>query len=156
MNRIEYEIKLNENGRPCIDLPKGNGDKPEDKFYAMEIARYLIQSVYNRRSAEFDQDTAEKINIAITVMGQIGDEMAELLFNSMKSAGDMSLLFNNTFNLKVETLEALNELSSGNYILHNDKIFDKKAGLKALVTYQDAVYELQENEENVLNWVELV
>jgi hypothetical protein len=32
MLKIEYEIKLNENGRPYIDLPTDYEDKPEDKF----------------------------------------------------------------------------------------------------------------------------
>ena len=34
MYNIEYEIKLNEQGRPCIDLSQDYEHRPEDKFFA--------------------------------------------------------------------------------------------------------------------------
>ena len=43
MHNIEYEIKLNEQGRPCISIPENHENNPEDKFFAIELARYLPQ-----------------------------------------------------------------------------------------------------------------
>ena len=80
MHTIDYEINLNERGRPCIGLPASYKDKPEDKFFAMEIARYVLQNTYDRLSEKFDKETAKNIDITIRMLGQMGDQMAELLW----------------------------------------------------------------------------
>ena len=87
------EPVLDERGRPCIGLPAIYKDKPEDKFFAIEIARYVLQNTYDRLSENFDEDTAKKIDLTIRVLGQVSDEMAELLWNTMKAYGRLRAAF---------------------------------------------------------------
>lgn len=153
MNKIEYEIKLNESGRPCIDLPTEHEDKPEDKFFAIEIARYILQNVYARRSADFDKNTSEKLELTISMLGQIGDEMAVLIWDSMEGLGEMSMMVNNKYHIRVATIEERDNLNTIG-ILQGDKIFRKQDGLKVLVTDEMKIYELKimDIEET---WIEL-
>lgn len=152
MYRIEYEIKLNEMGRPCIDLPEDYEHRPEDRFFAIELARYVLQDVYNRRSAEFDTEAAKTIDISIRLLGQVGDEIARILWNQMKTMGEVAIMLDTKFHFQVESFDELDKSSFSNYILHNNKIYEKKEGLKAFVADQGFIYELQKDTENQLFW----
>ena len=147
MHKIEYEIKLNDNGRPCIDLPIEHEDKPEDKFFVIEIARYILQNVFSKRSPDFNKETSEKLDTTITILGQIGDEMAALLWDNMETLGEMSMLINNKYHIRVKTIEERDGLNTIG-ILQGDKIFKKQDGLKVLVTDEMKIYELKMDEDN--------
>lgn len=151
MLEIKYEIKLNDNGRPCIDLPPDYEQKPEDKFFAIEIARYVLQGVYGRRSAEFDSEAAKAIDITIRLLGQVGDEMAVILWKGM---GDVALLLDSKYHLTVKDIEERNDICNGEYIANNGKIFKCEIGLKVFVIETLKVYELRDGIE-INNWVEL-
>ena len=153
MIKIDYEIKLNSTGRPCIDLPKEYQDKPEDKFFVIELARYVLQNVFDRRSTEFDQESSKTIETCINLLGQIGDEMAELLWQEMKTLGDISFLMGVKYHVMVKTTEERNALSY-NGILDGDKIYKRQVGLKVLVTDETKIYELQQGIDNE-NWKEV-
>ena len=153
MLKIEYEIKLNEGGRPYINLSKDYDDKPEDKFFALEICRYMLQGVYEHRSAEFDKETAEKINDCITILAQISDEVALILYNQMKGLGDVTVLFNRNYHIQVDSIEERNKLNY-NGIIFNDKIYARQEGLKVLVLEDMKIYELQGGIDNE-NWIPL-
>lgn len=148
MPNIEYEIELNENGRPCIKLADDYKDKASDKFLCVEISRYILQNVYYRRSEEFDKETADKINDCITILGQISDEMAEIMWKSMKEAGDITLLTNNNYYAIVDNYEDLNKLD--NFFVFNEKIFEKKTGMKILVSSEMKIYEFNNNNWNLI------
>jgi hypothetical protein len=154
MHKIEYEIKLNDLGRPCIEFPDARENKPEDKFFAMEIARYILQEVYQRRSAEFDKDAAEKIDITIRLLGQVSDQMAELLWHNMKAYGDTELIFNRTFQIIVDTIEERDSLSFKG-ILEGERLYMREEGLKVLVRNENKVFELKGGNTNE-NWVEVI
>ena len=47
MHTIEYEIGLNDEGRPFIGLPEDYEQNPEDRFFAIEITRYILQDLMN-------------------------------------------------------------------------------------------------------------
>lgn len=152
MYTIEYDIKLNESGRPCIDLPQEHEDKPEDKFLALELARYVLQGVYMRKSSEFNPETGEKLEIAINLLGQIGDEVAALLWEGMKLSGDAAFIMNSRYHIQVETVEERDKL--GFVSVYNSKVFKRQEGLKVLVTNEMKVYKLQGGIENE-NWTEV-
>jgi len=154
MYTINYEIKLNEHGRPCIDLPPDYEDKPEDKFLVIEIARYFLQNIYDRKSAEFDKEAAKTIDISIRLLGQVGDEMAELLWNSMKAYGDTEKMFGHTYYVSVDTIEERNNLATTG-ILEGEKIYMREEGLKVLVKNENKIYELKGGNTNE-NWVEVI
>jgi hypothetical protein len=153
MFKIEYEIVLNKSGRPCIGLPDTYEEKPEDKFFTIEMARYTLEQVYARRSAEFDPKTSEKINISVTLLQQIGDEVAELLWENMKLSGDAAFLINNKYHIQVKTIEERNNLNL-KHIYYDSKIFVREEGLKVLVTDEMKIYELKDGITNE-NWNEV-
>ena len=133
MLKIEYEIKLNDNGRPCVELSEDYIDKAEDKFFALELARYFLQNVYSRKSQQFDNHTAEVIDVAVRLLGQIGDEMAELLFNNMKAMGEMDMMLTKKHNIIVGNIEEMNSIESNKPIVYDGKIFYRVEGLRVLV-----------------------
>jgi len=140
MLKIDYEIKLNDNGRPCVELSEDYVDKPEDKFFALELSRYFLQSVYARKSQQFDNHTAEMIDVAVRLLGQIGDEMAQILFNNMKAMGELDMMLDKKYNIIVKTLEE-RDLIEDKPIVQDGKIFYKSDGLKIFVTDEQKIYE---------------
>jgi len=153
MYKIEYEIALNETGRPCIDLPKDYEHKPEDRFFAIELARYVLQDVYNRRSAEFDNEAAKVIEQGINLLGQVGDEIAEILWNQMKILGDNDFIIKKRYHVMVDTIEERDKLEK--YTHYNDRIYTKQEGLKVFVLEGEGnVYELQGGITNE-NWIKI-
>lgn len=153
MLKIEYEIKLNEQGRPCIDLANDYEDKPEDKFFSIELARYILQDVYNRKSAEFDKDASTMIENGINLLGQVGDQLAELLWNSMKAYGDTELLWNRNYHVIVDNIEERDNLKYTG-ILEGERIYLRQEGLKVLVKDENKIYELVGGNNNE-NWEEV-
>jgi hypothetical protein len=154
MLKIEYEIKLNEHGRPYIDLPLDYDNKAEDKFFVLELTRYVLQEVFKRRSAEFDPFTADKLNDCIGILEQVSDEVAMILYNQMEIMGDVALTIHNDYHIQVENIEERNNLPRKG-IIYNGKIFRRQEGLKVL-TYNDMIiYELREGIENE-NWFEIM
>lgn len=154
MHKINYEIKLNTLGRPCIELSKDYEDKPEDKFLAIELTKYVLHNVYERRSAEFDEEAAKVIDSGIRLLGQVGDEMAEILWNNMKCLGDSAIILGRHYHIMVETIEERDNLSNIG-IIQEDKIYIKQEGLKVLVRSEDKIYILKDGITND-NWFEIL
>jgi len=153
MPTIEYEIKLNDSGRPCIDLPSTYEPIPEDKFFAIELARYLLQETYSRRSPEFDKETAWAMDIAIRSLGQIGDEIAKLLWHSMKVAGETTLIYGR-WHVHVDTIEERDAIPEYG-IIQNEKLYLREEGLKVFVLKGAQRFELKGGTTND-NWVKLL
>lgn len=151
MFRLEYEISLNESGKPCIDLPEYYEHRAEDKFFAMEITRYILQSVYMHRSSELDKDTVNAIDTTINFLGQISDEVAEILWKQMRNSGDIALLLDNKYHIQVKNIEERDALNM-NFIYYNNKIFKRQEGLLVLVTDEMKIYELKNGISNE-NWI---
>ena len=162
MFKIEYGIGLNETGRPCIELPDDYDQNPEDKFFAIEIARYYLQMVQDKMDANtYDQESIEAMDITTRLLGQIGDEMAEITFNNMRAMGETTMLFDNRYHVMVKTTEERDALPDKN-IVYNNRIYDRVEGLKVGLQYYDEetflpqldVYELVDGITNE-NWVKL-
>lgn len=153
MHTIDYEINLNEQGRPCIGLPPSYTDKPEDKFFALEIARYVLQGTYDRLSEQFDEDAKKKIDITIRLLGQIGDQMAEILWNSMKAFGDTEIAWGKPYYVTVDTVEERDSLALTG-ILEGERLYLREEGLKVLVRKENKIFELKGGNTNE-NWIEI-
>ena len=140
MLKIEYEIKLNERGRPCIDLPPKYEQNPEDKFFALEIARYYLQTVFNGMGERYDQHTKDIMDMSIRFLGQIGDEMAELIYNDMISMGDVAVIMGEIYNIQVKSIEERDAIPEKGFF-HHGKIFNRQEGLRVNVqTYDPETY----------------
>lgn len=155
MLKIEYEIKLNEVGRPCIDLPQDYEHRAEDKFFATEMARYFFQVTQSRMTPEvYTQHTIDEFDRAIRLLGQIGDEMAEIIWNQMKTNGDFELMTKRNYHVMVKTIEERDALPVITGILEGNRIYLREEGLKVFVIFERAVYVLKGGIQNE-NWVEL-
>jgi hypothetical protein len=136
MYRIEYEIGLNEQGRPHIGLPEDYEQRPEDRFFALEITRYMLQDLLNRRSPDLDPQTISVMDEAERLLGQLGDEVAVILYEGMRAQGEMKIMMNVGFHVNVRTIEERDALPDFN-IQYDDALFDRIEGLIVDVTHYD-------------------
>lgn len=142
MYRIEYEISLNESGRPCIDLPQDYENRPEDRFFAIEMARYFLQGTRSRMTlTEYNQHTIDTMDVTIRMLGQIGDEVAEILWNGMISMGEIDMMFDKRYHFTVDTIEDRDNIKE--YTISDNKIYKRWDGLKVLVASNSTIYELK-------------
>lgn len=162
MYKIIYDIALNEDGRPCIELPDDYEQKPEDKFFAIEIARYYMQMVAeNMDDTVFDQHTFRVMDESIRLLGQLGDEMAAIQYDGMRAQGQIKMMMDSAYHLEVLGIEGRDALPDKN-IVYYGRIFDRVEGLRVYVNFAiedwDAdlagVYELQGGTTNE-HWVKL-
>lgn len=136
MYKIDYSIGLNEHGRLCIELPEDYEHRPEDRFFVLEVVSYMLQDLLARRTIDLDPQTVNAIDESERLIKQIGDEVAELLFEMMKNLGEASKQFGNAFDIKVESIEERDALPFKN-ILYKNMIFDRDDGLTVLVNIYD-------------------
>ena len=153
MLNIEYDIKLNDLGRPYIELSDDYVDKPEDKFLAIELTRYILQNAYMKKGDEFDDNTSIVIENCLNFLGQIGDEISQILLNQMKTMGEVSLMFNSKYHVQVSTIKDLYGLGVDN-IIYNGKVYKRENGLKVLVLDEMKIYMLDGGTDNN-NWIEI-
>ena len=132
MYKIEYQIGLNEQGRPHIGLPEDYEQKPEDRFFALEIARYMLQDLLRRRTSELDPHTISAMDEAERLLGQLGDEVAEILYEGMRAQGAMRLMLDTPFHIEVNSIEERDSLPEKD-IIYEDRIFDRVEGLRVYV-----------------------
>ena len=92
MFKINYEIGLNDNGRPCIELPKDYKQRPEDRFFAIEITRYILQDLLNRLGGDLEPSDTKQLDEAERLLGQVGDEISELLFKKIRLGDKIKLI----------------------------------------------------------------
>jgi hypothetical protein len=149
MLNIEYGIALTDEGRPYIDLPDDYDHKIEDRFFALEIAHYLLVTTLKNKRHLVDAETINAMEVSIEAVGTLSDEVAKLIYGSMKVAGDAeTALFRYSF--QVETMDEL--LSLGyTHILHDNKIFIREEGLKVWVKSKQKIYVLIGGIDNE-NW----
>ena len=151
MYRIEYEVKVNEFGRPYISLSEDYEQRPEDRFLAIEITRYILMDLLARRKPDLDENTVEKMTTSTALLGQISDSVAELLWDDMRNQGDVMLMFDSKYHIQVNSVEERDNLGM-KFIYYNNKIFQRQEGLKVFVLENETVYELK-NGINNENWI---
>lgn len=131
MYTIRYEIGLNEQGRPCIELPEDYEQNPEDRFFAIEITRYILQDLLARRTPDLDSDTVKQMDEAERLLGQLGDGVAEVLYESMRLASQIPIYGKNP-SVTVNSIEERDALPDKD-ILYNEMILDRVEGLEVHV-----------------------
>ena len=134
MFNIKYEIGLNEHGRPCIELPLDYEQRPEDRFFVMEITRYILQDLLRRRTEELDDRTVTALQESEALLGQLGDESAKLLYENMRVQGEIAIMIDSAYHIEVNGIEERDNLPETD-IIYEDKIFDREIGLRVYVKY---------------------
>lgn len=140
MYRIEYEIGLNEQGRPYIGLPEDYEQRPEDRFFALEITRYMLQDLLNRRTEDLDKGTVDAVDEAERLLGQLGDEVAEILYGMMRTDGELQMSFDCAYHVEVNSIEERNALPDKD-IIYQGKIYDRVEGLRVYVLQPLEIYD---------------
>lgn len=159
MYNIEYKIGLNEQGRPCIELPEGYEHRPEDRFFTLEVTRYILQDLLKRRTSDIDNQTINTMSEAERLLGQLGDEVAQILYNGMRAQGELAMMLNTPYHIQVNNIEERDALPEED-IIYKDKIFDRIEGLKVSIQHYEPetfmpyidIYELNGGISNE-NWV---
>ena len=141
MYRIEYEIGLNEQGRPYIGLPEDNEQRPEDRFFALEICRYMLQDLLARRSPDLDPQTIGAMDEAERLLGQLGDEVAAILYDLMRTQGELHVMLDSAYHIEVTSIEERDALPEKD-IVYEDKIFDRVEGLRIYVLQSLEIYDM--------------
>ncbi|MDA3779295.1 MAG: hypothetical protein PF487_03535 [Bacteroidales bacterium] len=139
MYKIEYSVGLNEQGRPCIELPEDYEQRPEDRFFALEVTRWMLQDLLTRRTQDLDQKTVSAMDEAERLIGQLGDEVADILYGSMKAQGELDLMLDKFYHINVNSIEERDALPDKN-IFFNDKLFDRVEGLCVQVNNTSTYY----------------
>ena len=154
MYTIRYKIGLNEQGRPCIELPEDYEQRPEDRFFALEIARYMLQDLLTRRTPDLDSDTVKQMNEAERLLGQLGDEVATILYGVMRNQGEIHLMLDSAYHIEINTFEERDALPDKD-IVYQDKIYDRVVGLRVYVKEEwSGVHELVDGITNE-HWVKI-
>ncbi len=152
MYNIEYGIELNEEGRPCIFLPDEYEHKPEDRFFALEIANYVLQDTFRRATNRLDQETIDKLRTTIGSISSISDEIASIIRGMMEANGTVHSLMNR-YSLTVDSVDQLYNLSFDE-IVYDSMVFRRSEGLRVLVSDGEVIMELKGGIENE-NWVKV-
>lgn len=153
MLKFEYQIKLNDDGRPYIDLPEDYQDAPEDKFMAIELTRYILISILNLRGNELPDNEKKAFISTLDNLEILSDEFAHLLKKQMESMGDVVLNTYRNYHIMVDTIKNRNNLNY-NGIVYKNKIYKRKKGFKVLVLENMKIYELVNGIDNE-NWKEV-
>ena len=141
MYKIEYEIALNDEGRPYIGLPDNYENKPEDRFFALEIARYILGDLLVRRTAELDEETTDNMIQAEALLGQLGDNVAEILYNMMRNSAELQMSFDCAYHSQVSSIEERDALPDKD-IIYEGKIYDRVEGLRVYVLQPLEIYDM--------------
>lgn len=147
MHKIEYEIQLNEDGRPYIELSADYDDKPDDKFFVVELTRYFLQSVYENKGHVYDEETMKSMDVSIRLLGQVSDEMAHIIYDGMYAGAEVEMMFHKHYHVKLLTIE---ERDSKDEYVFDSKIFKKIDELKVFIEEDSKVYLYSNND-----WIEI-
>jgi len=147
MLKFEYQIKLNDDDRPYIDIPEDYQNKTEDQFMVLEMSRYLILSLLTLRRTELPDNEVKALQASFDTLEVLSDELAILLRKQMEVLGETILETQRNYHIRVDTLDQRNELKY-NGIVHDGKIFKRVMGLKVLVLENMEVYELVDGIDN--------
>jgi hypothetical protein len=161
MFKFEYEIKLNDHGRPYID-PAGETLKElgfvEHKFMAMELARYIVGSTINLHQQEPDRLTLPEgeldrlLNLENEIT-RLSNIYAKTIKDQFELLGIADKLLNKDFDFTVFNLEELYALNY-NGIIVDDRLFKRIDGLKVKLTQTGQIYELVGGVDNI-HWTEI-
>jgi len=154
MFKIEYNVKIDdETGDPYIDIPVDYEQRQEDKFFAFEITRYVLQDILKKGTYNSNPILLKAIQDNFDFISDISDELGSLIVDQMKIAGEISMSFDVNYNFKVDTY---NDLLYKNMYHYKDKLFMKVQGLTVYVNDTNDIYVYDLDETDTLAWIKIV
>lgn len=156
MLKIEYSIKIAEDDKyPYIELADNYDDKPEDKFFVLELTKLMLHNLIESKRYYTDPEMNFEMITAFNFIDLLSEEVGKLIVNTMTvpntiSSNDPAIKMACDF--EVKTYKDL----TGKSIYHaGNATYIKKDGLLAYVSEEKAVYECKENLSNKLEWIKL-
>lgn len=135
---LKYDIAVNDYGDVYANLSPESEDRPEDKFFAVELAKYLFITVFKNKRT-WDDISQEDCETTVKTMSIISDQMAMVLKDQFKSSGELMKGINTAYMIEVETIDDLKALPEKD-ILSDSMMLDKYEGLKVKVKSENKVY----------------
>lgn len=87
MRNIEYEIKLNDDGKPYIHLENYNPDL-EDRFFCVEIARYIIFDII-KETDTLDDEVKKEIMIGGEMINGLANRLGDMIIERDAAMDDV-------------------------------------------------------------------
>jgi len=156
---IDYEIRLNDEGRPYIHLNPNFQDLPEHRFFVLELTRYILYDVIDRnRERPYTQKISDQaLNVlqnTATSIGNISDEIAMIIKSSIVNNVSINTIYNNIkFDVVVNSKSELKNVLKA--FIYNNKIYIKKNNLKVLVLDEMIVFKLDWKNVKRPKWIPL-
>lgn len=144
MNEIKYSIGIDDDGSAFILLPDDYENAPEDKFFVMELVRYILHTTFENNFEKFDEETINVVQNALSLLTKLSEEMSNILFESMKGLGDVDLMMVKPYHFIVKNIEELNTIGN-KYISYNGRVYERKDGLKVLIEENNEILTLKDN-----------
>jgi hypothetical protein len=161
MFNFEYEIELNDEGRPFIN-PVGATTKEmsfvEHKFMGMELARYIVGSTINLHLEKGDkfplpEGELERLQYLESEITRISDIYAANIRDQFELLGIADRLLNKNFDLTVLNIAERDALNY-NGIIFDDRIYKRQEGLKVKLIQTGQIFELKGGIDNE-HWTEI-
>lgn len=150
MNKIEYEIFLDKNNRPIIGMSDENIGKTENIFCILELAKFYIENSIMNIKPHMNDEELGIIGSVITFLEDFTEEMGDVVLNMMKINGEIDMLNNNIYHIKVDTIEELKAINKP--VIFENKIFNISPKLKALVMENNSIYNYINTIDNKSIW----
>jgi hypothetical protein len=93
MFNFEYEIKKEEDGKIYVSPNKDQIEHPEHKFMAIEITRYLLNSMLqdNVEAQELEPQTVIEIAKAGNILEQISEKIGLMIVEQNNAMDELGL-----------------------------------------------------------------
>lgn len=153
MYEFKYEIRLNDNGRPFIHLPEDYNHNVEDRFMALEIARYILFDLSKNKNNSLSGDFVVEIAKAGNIVGELSDRVADLIKGQMELLGTVKLNNPRHYDITKNSIEERDAIKYGNFIF-GEKILERKEGFRVYVLSTQKIYELKGGIDNN-HWIEV-
>lgn len=149
MFKFEYEILLNDQGRPYISSV-GDTIKQmsfvEHKFMAMELSRNVVGSSINAHLQEPERLTLpegelERLKMLEDEITRLSDIYAKTIKIQFELLGIADRLLNNNFDVSVHNKDERDALNYNGFIF-DDRLFKRVEGLKVKIITTGEIYQL--------------
>ena len=151
---FNYEIKIDENGMPFVELSKDYEENPEDKFMILDLVSRMFTGIMMKPELldKYSEKEQEYFRITNSILYVIRNDSGSQLKKRMDELGITEML-NKTknYHISVSTIYQRNSLNY-NGIIYEDKIFRRMEGLRVLVLETMEVFELVGGIDNV-HWI---
>lgn len=135
MYNIEYDLKLDENGLPYIEIPEPSEIRIQHRFFSMAMVEYMITMSFDAIKDNFDDKNANEIETVLKWISDIRLSLGDIVLEQMEIMGDVELAISKSYHFKVNNLNELENLYDK--FIYDGKLFNKKNGLVALVSGLD-------------------